>query len=369
MKHQIAIAVSGGIDSLVSAYLLKEQGFNVIGIHFVTGYETQVHCPGPSGSTALKNPDLDPLSNIKKQALHTISHIKNQLGIRVEIVDCSMEFQREVVDYFIRTYQAGQTPNPCMVCNTSIKFGTVLAYARKKGAFRLATGHYAKIIENDKDGFHLCKGIDQEKDQSYFLARLNQKQLAGACFPLGHMTKSEVKKLAAEKELYPAIEKESHDICFIKSKTYGEFLALQPGFKPRPGRIEDVNGKVLGEHKGLHLYTVGQRRGINCPSFEPYYVVNLDRAQNRLVVGAKKNLLSAECKVANISWINREPTSPMKVHTRIRYRNKGIESDLFPVGKHAAIIKFTSPQSAITPGQGAVFYKDDEVLGGGWIEK
>ncbi len=336
-----AIAISGGIDSLIAAYLLKAEGHKVIGIHFVTGYE--------SG---------DP---------REIATIGNQIGIPIKIADCGADFQAKVVDYFARTYRAGRTPNPCLVCNPSIKFGTILATARELGASRLATGHYARVARDDSGGCHLLRGIDPKKDQSYFLAFLSQEQLAAACFPLGSMTKSEVRKLAEKKGLHPIADEESQDICFIKGNSYGEFLARQGGFEPAPGLIEDVNGKRLGEHRGLHLFTIGQRRGINCPASESYYVVKIDTAQNRLIVGFKKYLISSECRVTEINWIGQSPKSPMKVSTRVRYRHKAAASMLFPIDIHTAVVKFESPQSAITPGQGAVFYNGDEVLGGGWI--
>jgi tRNA-specific 2-thiouridylase len=364
MKRLTAISISGGIDSLVAAYLLKEQGHDVIGIHFTTGYEIQ---SSDEKNTSFSNSDASVLSPITTRASRKISHIEDQLGIEVRLIDCSIKFKNKVVDYFTRTYQTGQTPNPCMVCNPSIKFGTVLAFARKLGASSLATGHYSVITRDSKDRFHLFKGVDPIKDQSYFLALMTQQQLAGACFPLGGMIKSEVIKLAAQKNLEPIIKTESQDICFIRGKTYGEFLSRQQGFEPKPGLIEDVNGNILGEHKGLHLFTIGQRRGINCPASEPYYVVSMDTDQNLLMVGFKKNLLSAECRVININWINQKPNSPIKVHTRIRYRHNAAASKLFPVNQDTAIVRFEKPQSAITPGQCAVFYKDDEVLGGGWI--
>jgi tRNA-specific 2-thiouridylase len=206
-----------------------------------------------------------------------------------------------------------------------------------------------------------------KKDQSYFLAFMTQQHLSSACFPLKSMTKSEVIKLANKKGLDPFIKRESNDVCFIKNKTYGKFLALQEGFEPKPGLIEDVNGNVLGEHNGLHLFTIGQRRGINCPASEPYYVVSMDTEQNRLKVGLKKDLLSSECRIININWINQKPNSPINVHTRVRYRHKAAASNLFPANGETAIVRFEKPQSAITPGQCAVFYRDDEVLGGGWI--
>ena len=343
MKKLTAIAISGGIDSLAAAYLLKKQGHKVIGIHFTTGYE-----PEP---------------------VNIISHIADNLNIKIEILDCHKEFKQKVVDYFIQSYLTGQTPNPCLVCNPLIKFGTMLEFARGLGASCLATGHYVRITKDKHGRFHLLKGVDLKKDQSYFLAFMSQKQLARACFPLGMMTKTEVIKLAKEHELDHFIKQESQDICFIKGKTYGEFIALQKSLIPQPGLIEDIDGNIIGKHKGLHLFTIGQRRGIDLPASEPYYVVRIDRKQNRLVVGFKDSLITSECRVAGINWIDKEPTYPVKVYTRVRYRHKAVLSTLFPDGGNKAIVRFESPQSAITPGQGAVFYRGNEVLGGGWIAK
>lgn len=365
MKQLTAIALSGGIDSLVAAYLLKEQGHNVIGIHFITGYEAQTH--DNDKNRVFSNTDSSISTTTKEDTCHIISHLADRLGIEVKLLDLSIEFKNKVVDYFLRTYQAGQTPNPCMVCNRSIKFGTVFDFAHKLGASTLATGHYAEISTDNEGRFHLSKGIDPKKEQSYFLALMSQKQLAYTSFPLGSMTKSEVIKLAQENGLEPVKKGESQDICFIRNENYGEFLALQEGFEPKPGRIVDVNGNLLGHHRGLHLFTIGQRRGINCPSSEPYYVVSMDPAQNLLTVGLKKDLLSFECRVKNINWINQKPNSPIKVHTRVRYRHKAAASKLFPVNGKTAMVRFEKPQSAITPGQCAVFYQDEEVLGGGWI--
>ncbi len=349
MNRSIAIAVSGGIDSLVAGYLLKEQGHSVFGIHFITGYEDQ---------TQLKNPS---------HSLQLTAQIADQLGIEVKIFDCRIDFKKKVVDYFTQTYQAGKTPNPCMVCNPSIKFGAVLEFARKLGASSLATGHYARIVRDPAGRFHLYRGIDQKKDQSYFLALLSQQQLASACFPLERMTKPEVVKLAAEKGLKAARKSESQDICFIKGKTYGEFLAEQPGFKAKPGLIQDTQGATLGSHNGLHLFTVGQRRGINCPASDPYYVVGMDPRQGLLKVGFKKALESYTCKIENINWIIQKPTAPIKVHTRVRYRHSAAASTLFAINGDTAVARFETPQMAVTPGQCAVFYKENEVLGGGWI--
>jgi tRNA-specific 2-thiouridylase len=352
MKHLTAVAISGGVDSLMTAHFIKERGQQVIGIHFITGFET--------ASSYTRGPGADKKLNVLQ--------IGEQLNIPIEIVDVRNEFQEKIVAYFCRTYQSGQTPNPCMQCNPTIKFGTILAQAHKLGARKLATGHYARLKMDPDGNSRLFKGVDPKKDQSYFLARLSRQQLAAACFPLGEMKKSEVKQLAAQSGLHPVTREESQDVCFIKDGAYAEFLARQTGFEPQPGLIENMNGRVIGEHRGLHQFTIGQRRGINCPAAEPYYVVRLDAERNRLIVGAKEDLLSAECRVIDINWIGEVPTSPIEIATRVRYRSREVASTLIPRDNYTAIVKFKTPQAAVTPGQGAVFYRGDEILGGGWIE-
>jgi tRNA-specific 2-thiouridylase len=353
MKQTIAVAISGGVDSLMAACLLTEQGHQVIGIHFITGFETD--------SCFTHDP--------RAQNQHPILDIGRQLGIPVEIVDIRSEFQGKIVDYFTRTYQRGQTPNPCMRCNPTIKFGIILSLALERGAQNLATGHYAVIKNGPTGTYRLFKGIDRQKDQSYFLARLTGNQLASALFPLGTMKKTDVKKMATQRGLQPVTRSESQDVCFIKDNSYGEFLGAQKGFKPQPGMIEDMNGQVVGQHNGLHLFTIGQRRGINCPAAEPYYVIRLDIKRNRLVVGNKKDLFSSKCKVVEINWIGAAPESPLELHTRIRYRSQEVAATVIPGDRNTAVVRFKEPQAAITPGQGAVFYRGDEILGGGWIEE
>ncbi|MFP4347980.1 MAG: tRNA 2-thiouridine(34) synthase MnmA [Desulfococcaceae bacterium] len=337
----IAVAVSGGIDSLVAAHLLKQSGHTVFGLHFTTGFE-----PLPESG---------------------LSHIQEQLGIPVHTVDLSAAFQRKVVDYFTRTYAAGRTPNPCLACNPAIKFGDLLESARSKGAEYLATGHYARIIRDANGRHRLLRGIDPQKDQSYFLAFLNQEQLAAARFPLGEMTKDQVRETARVRGLTPARRKESQDVCFIP-KDYAAFLTDQPGFGFEPGPIEDLCGNRLGEHPGLHRFTVGQRRGINCPAAQPYYVVRLDPPRNRLVVGGREDLLSSECRVSVVNWIMPIPDSPLRTAVRVRYRHTAVPAVVHPGAEGTARVVFDTPEPAVTPGQGAVFYEEEAVLGGGWIE-
>lgn len=364
MKKKTAIAISGGIDSLMAAYFLKEKGYEVFGIHFITGYENlpdslSVNCQDSHGKS---------ISEISEHAIGKISKIARQLDINIEILDCSKDFKAKVINYFSQTYLAGKTPNPCLVCNPSIKFGTVLGFARKMGASSLATGHYAGNIIDNTGIYHLIKGVDKEKDQSYFLAFLSQEQLSHAIFPLSKLTKKSVLKLAEEKGLNPLTNKESQDICFVKESSYIEFLKLETGFKFKPGVIVNRNGEIIGDHKGIHNFTIGQRRGINCPAAKPYYILGIDAGKNTVVAGSKEELLTSECRVININWVANKYFSPVKVHTRIRYRSQEVSSTLFPEDDNTATIRFDTPQSAVTPGQGAVFYLGKEILGGGFID-
>ncbi len=344
MSGTIAIAVSGGVDSLVSAYLLKKQHGDVFGIHFLTGYEKPVEtgCEG-------------------------IQALGRQLDLPVVVVDLKAPFKTLVVDYFTAAYRNGETPNPCLVCNPAIKFGALLDEARQLGASRLATGHYARVEGGQGTRYRLRRGLDESKDQSYFLSRLTQDQLMGACFPLGTLTKEKVKAMAAAKGLQPVTGQESQDVCFIRDTGYADFLVRTTGVRPQPGDIVDTAGYRVGTHSGLHQYTVGQRRGINCPASQAYYVVTIDTRRNRLVVGCKDELVVDSCRVRGINWIAGVPDGPVKADTRIRYRHKAVPATVSPVGHDAAVVRFDQPQAAVTPGQGAVFYRGDEVLGGGWI--
>lgn len=353
--EKTVVALSGGIDSLVTASLLKEKGHHVLGVHFMTGFE------------AGRDDADDPGAGEIRTSAAKAAHLQRQLNIEVHLLDCTSDFRQTVVSYFTGAYQAGKTPNPCLVCNPAIKFGILLEWAGKQGATYLATGHYARVTRDASGRYHLLKGVDTKKDQSYFLARLDQEKLAQACFPLGVFTKEAVRQYAAKHGLKPTVSAESQDVCFISEKTYRDFLAAQPGFAPEAGEIQDTGGKVLGMHEGLFRFTVGQRRGINCPACEPYYVIRLDADRNRLIVGSEIELMSPSCRVSGINWIDRPPTGSIRVQTRIRYRHLAAPSRLTPTSSDTANVTFETSQKAITPGQGAVFYQEDEVLGGGWI--
>jgi tRNA-uridine 2-sulfurtransferase len=361
MQQRVAIALSGGIDSLVAAALLKEQGHQVIGLHFITGYEY-----GFQHLAAHSNSNRDP-AGIENRTRRLLAPMVAPLDIPIHIIDLRMEFQSRVVDYFVVTYQQGRTPNPCLVCNPSIKFDILFRKARALGAERIATGHYARLERDGQNRMHPLRGVDPLKEQSYFLARLSQDQLHRAVLPLGGFTKDQTRQVARRKGLHPASVQESQDICFIKEGSYGDFLRQQPGFVSSPGVIEDLNGRPIGRHNGLHRFTVGQRRGINCPAAEPYYVIALDTARNVLVVGGKRDLRTRFCRVEQINWITEPPEASTEVHVRLRYRHTAVPGILVPENASRAHITFHEPQSAVTPGQGAVFYQADEVLGGGWI--
>jgi tRNA-specific 2-thiouridylase len=362
MPKTIAIALSGGIDSLVSAALLKDQGHRLIGIHFLTGYESALPHRLPASSSK------EALNDRIRLAQEQLNPLADQLDIPLYIIDLRTEFKSRVVDYFIRTYQNGQTPNPCLQCNPSIKFNLLLNRANRYGADCIATGHYAQIRTGSDGRMHLARGVDPVKDQSYFLARLTQEQLKSAVLPLGRYTKNQTRQMAKEMGLQPATHQESQDICFIKNGTYGDFLAAQPGFSAKPGPIVDLEGNELGRHHGLHLFTIGQRRGINCPAAAPYYVIRIEPAQNRLVVGRKKDLPIRSFVVNRINWIALPPLESIDISVRVRYRHQAVSATLLPLEANRAEIVFKIPQPAVTPGQGAVFYDHDEILGGGWIQ-
>ncbi|MGM0452928.1 MAG: tRNA 2-thiouridine(34) synthase MnmA [Thermodesulfobacteriota bacterium] len=348
-----AIALSGGLDSLVAAFLLKQQQQAIIGIHFITGYETVNH----DGAVA-DGKDTD---------CRKMAPIADQLDIPVHIIDCRNTFESAVVDYFIQTYGRGRTPNPCVVCNKRIKFGWLAEAAQKLGALRVATGHYARRSLS-KSRYRLRKGMDPDKDQSYFLGMLSQQQLARACFPLGENTKAEVRQIASDHELIPVSGGESQDICFIRNQSYRSFVEARFQKTPHPGPIVDSSGNVLGRHDGLHRFTIGQRRGINCPASAPYYVLRLDVENNCLVVGFEDELSCRHCEIGDVNWIAPMPDAPMRVQIQIRYRHRPVNGTIEPITATRAALRFDRPESAVTPGQAAVCYIGDEIVAAGWIE-
>ena len=331
------------MDSLVSAFLLRQKTRDdLFGIHFTTGYEAH-----PVDMTALSR----------------------QLNLEIFTVDLSAAFTSHVVDYFTSTYLSGQTPNPCVICNRTIKFGALVKAAKQRGATHIATGHYARIHDDDKGNPALYRGMDILKEQSYFLAMLSTDQLKNAIFPLGEMTKQAVVALAVANGLTPPEKKESQDICFIKADSFAGFIASRAEKDAFvPGAIVTPDEAIVGQHNGLHRYTVGQRRGLNCPGPAPYYVKKIDMKNNRLVVTFKEDLLERHFWVDQVNWLLPTPLKePMTVEARIRYSHKGETARLTPCC-HGIQVRFNQPQHAVTPGQAAVFYLEDRVIGAGIIQ-
>lgn len=342
---KVLVALSGGVDSSVVAYILKQQGFDIAAV-------------------TLKLYDSVSRINISSQAIEDAKKVCDFLNIKHYILDLQKEFKENIVNNFISAYLSATTPNPCIICNEKIKFGLLLDYAKKLGYDYLATGHYAKI-ENIGNEYKLKIGKDKSKDQTYFLYRLTQKELSNLLFPLSDYTKDEIRNIANSAKLPVANKPDSQEICFIE-KTYHEFLQNNiKAFNKQvlPGLIVDINGKKLGKHKGLIFYTIGQRSGLGITTSEPMYVLKIDKATNSLVVGTKRDVLSRVAKIKDISFVsNKIINSDFKAEVKIRRMHKPA---MALVSKD--IILFDEEQSSITPGQSAVFYDGDFVIGGGFI--
>ena len=343
---KIAIAMSGGIDSSAAAALLKEEGHEVIGVTM------QVI---PSG-------DRDDAGTAARETA-------DKLGIPHHVINFRDIFSRRIIDDFCREYRRGRTPNPCVLCNRDIKFGVLRERAREMGADYLATGHHARVERDKVSGRYLLKkGADKRKDQSYFLCRLGQEQLSRAVFPVGNITKERVKKIAEELGLSAGVRPESQEICFVPDDDYAGFLESLVPEAAVPGPILDGAGKIVGEHKGIIHYTVGQRKGLGIAAGEPMYVIAIDAERNAVVTGTKEQTYSTELVAGDLNWIAvSPPEAPVKVETKIRYGHAGAEALVTPDDNAEYHVKFTEPQAAITPGQTVVFYDGDTVLGGGTI--
>ncbi len=338
------MALSGGLDSAVAAVLLKRQGWRVGGVHLRL---TPVH----------RVPD----------SLQAFAH---RHGLDLTIIDVHADFHRLVIDYFLQGYRQGRTPNPCVRCNALIKFARLRELARSWGVPYLATGHYVRAAALPGGETALLQGLDPAKDQSYFLHRLPPALLPQLVFPLGGLTKAAVTAHARRWGLEPYLQtSESQDNCFIPQRSYREFLHAQqcPGLD-QPGDIVDRRGRVLGRHRGLENYTVGQRRGLGLPAAHPYYVLALDPPANRLVVGPRAELFSAGLLAADVHWLGPPPREPFTARVRLRYRHPGVDCRIIPQPDGRLRVLFALPQAAVTPGQAAVFYQDERLLGGGWIE-
>ncbi len=341
---KVLVAMSGGIDSSVAAGLLQNKGYEVI------------------GATMVVHESFSEVKNARE--------IANRLNIELEIFDFQKTFAHKVIDNFVKEYSVARTPNPCIICNKEIKFGLLLDKALQMGCDYIATGHYAKIEHDiEKSGHYLLKRArDKKKDQSYMLYLLTQKQLEHSLMPLGDYTKKEVRKLAEELGVLIEERRESQEICFIPDDDYINYLDVNHPQISKPGPILNKYGEKLGEHKGLHRYTIGQRRGLGISLPYPVYVIELDKARNAVIVGKNKEVFTKECYVNKINWIAIDNLkSSRKVDVKIRYNSPAREAIVYPHKEDTVRIVFDEEQRAITPGQSAVFYEGETVLGGGII--
>lgn len=349
---KVIVGISGGVDSAVAAVLLKSQGCEVVGIFMKLGIAGD---------------------NESEKSARAVAE---KLGIKFCVLNLRKKFKKRIIDYFISEYQKGRTPNPCVKCNQEIKFGLLMNKALSMGANFIATGHYVRLrreIPNPKSQtpkfiYKLIKAKDKNKDQSYFLYTLTQNKLKHCLFPIGDYTKTEVREMARKYNLEIHDKKESQEICFIQTKYYGDFLKKY--LKLIPGEIVDKNGNILGKHKGLPLYTIGQRRDIGIGGTGPYYVTGMNHRKNQLIVSDNTNdkkLFSKKLIAEKVNWISGKiPKLPLKIKAKVRYRMGECPAVIEKInGKYA--VSFSKPQRAIMPGQSVVFYKGDEILGGGII--
>ena len=370
----VAVAMSGGVDSSTVAAILRERGQSIVGLTMQLWNQRRLPELRGDGPRQHRCCSLDDVYDARRVAEH--------LKIPFYVINFERAFEETVVRPFVEDYLSGRTPIPCTRCNNDVKFEQLLVTARQIGAERIATGHYARVRHNpETNRYELLRAVDESKDQSYFLFGLTQEQLARAEFPLGEMTKQEVRAIARRLAVPVAEKPESQEICFVPSGSYVRFIESylrEQGTAPNgsagglklgePGDIVTTSGEVLGRHSGLHNYTVGQRSGLGVAVGRPIYVIALDRETNRLIVGDDADLRASVCEVRNINWIPFEsPSAPVRARVRIRNRHEPADAEITPLTDTTARVAFREPQRAITPGQAAVFYSGEQVLGGGWI--
>jgi tRNA-specific 2-thiouridylase len=356
-SERIVVAMSGGVDSSVTAALLLKRGFEVIGITMRLGSQDDAsHDPARPSCCSI-------------ESVEDARRVAGQLGIPFYAVNFEAAFKEEVVNYFCEEYSAGRTPNPCIVCNEKLKFGKLLRLTYELEAHYVATGHYARISRDEHINRHILrKGVDAQKDQSYALFSLTQDQLKHTLTPLGDYTKPEVRNIAESLSLKVAQRPESQELCFISDNNYNRFLQERISDHVEPGPILDMAGNVVGEHRGIQLYTIGQRKGLG--SFgKPMYVVKVDPSANAIVIGTKDDLRRDRLTASGANFIGiPKLNKPMKVTAKIRYNDPGAEGIASPLSDDRFEIVFNQPRVAVTPGQAVVLYDGDTVLGGGWID-
>ena len=367
MPDLIAVAMSGGVDSSTVAGLLREQGQPIVGLTMQLWNQRRLPEIAVEGSTG-RCCSLDDVYDARSVATH--------LGIPYYVVNFEDKFEEHVVKPFISEYLAGRTPIPCTLCNNFVKFDDFIEMAAGIGAQRIATGHYARIRHNSESGcYELWRGRDHSKDQSYFLFGLTQEQLSRTLFPLGEMTKEEVRERARALNIPVADKGESQEICFVPNGDYAAFIdaySREQGreLEEKPGQIVDTEGKALGGHTGVHHYTIGQRKGLGIATGEPLYVIETEPSTQTVTVGRNEELLRDTLVAAEVNWVSIPPiTEPIRAHVRIRHKHQAAPATVTPTADPTTVeVTFDTPQRAVTPGQAAVLYAGDQVLAGGWIQ-
>ena len=355
MKTKVVIAMSGGVDSSVAAHFLVEQGYEVVGLFMRLGIDkldtitkTKVCCSLEDASDA--------------------RCVADQLGIQFHVLNFKEAFDR-IIDAFCTEYLNGRTPNPCILCNQELKFGKLLDFAKMFDADFIATGHYARV-EKSTGRYLLKKGVDTLKDQSYVLFSLSQDQLSRTLFPLGTVTKERVRQVARDLNLKTKDKPESQDICFVLDNNYHTLLYERFGSRITPGVIKDTQGNILGRHPGSPFFTIGQRKGLGVALGTPRYVVDINPQENTVVIGTDEELMEDKLVASSLNWISIDGLqSPLEVQAKIRYNHVPAPAVVYPQEPDKVHVVFKEPQRAITPGQAVVFYHNDTVVGGGWIER
>jgi tRNA-uridine 2-sulfurtransferase len=369
-RMKIAVAMSGGVDSSAAAAILQQQGHDLVGFTMQLWNQRR-------GISVDENGEPLPSRCCSLDDVYDARRVAAELGFPFYVLNLEREFERDVVQPFVAGYLNGETPIPCVACNSRLKFASLDRLAQSLGCEKVATGHYARVeFDEGTNRYRLLRGRDPQKDQSYFLWELTQDQLSRSLFPLGEMTKTDARDAARRSDLAVAEKAESQEICFVPDGDYSGFIDRylsaedQTARLPGEGEIVNTAGAVIGQHTGIHRFTIGQRRGIGIAGAQPLYVIGIDSSSNRIVVGEQDELLRSEFTAAGVNWIaDNDPDATVKAEVRVRYRHTAAPASITPLAGGRVHIEFEQPQRAITPGQATVFYRGDEVVGGGWITK